>query len=362
VEALISQEKLVFDLGTVSSEMGRPPNLVQFASDSRFIIGIDLGRTKIHGALADLNATLLIESQEETKQEGGFEETMNQVVAMVERLIVQAKVERRLVYGIGLAIGGLIDKQSSIIEVSPDFGWTKVDPAKYLSVKVALPVRLDNVTRVVAIGELHYGIGREIRDFICVNIGYGIGAGIIVDGQPFYGSHGVAGEFGHTVVSTQSQRLCHCGNRGCLEAIASGSGIAATAIDRLAAGQASSLRDHCHGQLALITAETVRNEALAGDALSRDIFHEAMDSLGLGIVNLINLFDPRAIVLCGRVALSNELVIGPIKDIITKRSINIHKGDIEIIEATFGTKAAVMGAIALILDDVLNFDTREGLH
>jgi len=354
VDALIHQEKLVSDLGTVSSDLGRPPNLVQFLSGTKFIIGIDLGRTKIHGALANLDAKVLSESQEETDSLGGFAETMQQVTVMVQRLIRDSGVAQSEVYGIGLALGGLIDKQNSIVEFSPDFGWVRVDPAAALSQRLGLPVRVDNVTRVVAIGELHFGIGREIRDFICVNIGYGIGAGIIVDGEPFYGSHGVAGEFGHTVVSTQSQRLCHCGNQGCIEAIASGSGIAATAAERVAEGQPSSLLKKCGGELDRITAEMVTTEALAGDALARGIFQEAMDSLGLGIMNLINLFDPKAVVLCGRVALSNELVFGPIKEIISRRSINIHRKEIGISEATFGTKAAVMGAIALILDDVLN--------
>jgi N-acetylglucosamine repressor len=354
VDSLIRNEKLVVDLGLGSSDGGRPPNLVSFASDSRFIIGVDIGRTNINAALSDLDAKILEECTRPTGAEEGFDKVIARVAAIIEELIVKSAVDRRDIMGVGLAIGGLIDKERAIVDFSPDFGWTNVDPAAILARLTGLPVRIDNVTRVAAIGELHYGIGKQFRDFICINVGYGIGAGIIVEGEPYYGSHGVAGEFGHIVVAKDDERICNCGNRGCLEAIASGYGIARTVKEQIGSGRVSSLTKTCGGNLEGISAEMVAQAAMAGDRLSKEVFQEAMEYLSIGIVNLITLFDPEAIVLCGRVGLAGDLVLEPIKATLASRSINVHRQEIHIGLATHGQRATVMGALALILNEVLN--------
>ena len=356
VESLISSEKLVVDLGTGSSDGGRPPNLVSFAAKSRFIIGVDIGRTTINAALADLDAKILQECKLPTDAEDGFIKVMERVASTIEELIAKARVDRRSIMGVGLATGGVIDKKLSLIDFSPDFGWKNVDPASMLSKLTGLRVRIDNVTRVTAIGELHYGIGKKYKDFICVNIGYGIGAGIISDGVPYYGSHGAAGEFGHITVSKDDARVCDCGNRGCIEAISSGYGIARTARESLRAGRTSSLAGACGGDPERISAEMVARAAVEGDALSLEVFMEAMECLSVGIVNLITLFDPQAIILCGRIAMAGDIVLEPIRAAIESRAMNVYKKDICIELATYRDRATVMGALALILEEVMNLN------
>ncbi len=356
VESLIHNEMLVSEVGVGTSTGGRPPYLVTFAADSRFIVGVDIGRTNIHAALANLDANVVDQSTCPTPAEDGFEAVMERVAGLIQGLVASSRLDPRDIMGVGVAVGGLIGKQRSIIESSPDFGWSEVDAATELETRLGLPVRLDNVTRVTAIGEYHYGIGKRFRDFICVNVGYGVGAGIIVDGKPFYGSHGVAGEFGHTVVSKDDPRVCNCGNRGCIEAIASGYAIARTARDRIGAGEPSALVEECGGDLDRISAEMVAQASRRGDALSVSILREAVEILGIGIVNLVNLFDPEAIVLSGRVALAGDLVVSTIREIIDARAINSHKRDIHVGLVAHGERAAVMGAIALVLNDLLQLE------
>jgi N-acetylglucosamine repressor len=235
-----------------------------------------------------------------------------------------------------------------------------VDAVGELQRRLELPVRLDNVTRVTAIGEYHFGIGKRFRDFICVNVGYGVGAGIIVDGAPFYGSHGVAGEFGHTVVAKDDPRICNCGNRGCIEAIASGYGIARTARERIQAGEPSALGAACGGDLGRITAELVAQASREGDPLASAVLREAMEVLAVGILNLVNLYDPEAIILSGRVALAGDLVLSTIRDVLDSRAINSHKREIHVGLAAHGERAAVMGAIALILNELLQLKLVHG--
>ncbi len=354
VESLIKYEKLVIDLGLGTSEGGRPPNLVSFASQARFIIGVDIGRTNISAALADLDAKIVQEELRPTDADEGYDRVIARVASIIEELIAKSKVDRKNIMGVGLAVGGLMDKKRGIIEFSPDFQWRNVDPATTLSEAVGLPVMIDNVTRVAAIGELHYGIGERFRNFICINIGYGIGAGIIINGMPFYGSHGVSGEFGHIMVDKDDQRICNCGNRGCLEAIASGSGIARTVRERITGGAASVVASLCGGDTERISTAMVVDAANQGDALSSAVLREAMEYLSIGVVNLITLFDPEAVILCGRVALAGNIVLDPIKAAVESRSINVNRKDIHIGVATYGTRAALMGSLALILDEVLN--------
>jgi len=354
VDSLIKNEKLVIDLGLGTSDGGRPPNLVSFASQARFIIGVDIGRTNISAALADLDATIVQEELRPTGADEGYERVIARVATLIEELITKSKVDRRNIMGVGLAVGGLMDKGRGIIEFSPDFQWRNVDPATTLSEAVGLPVMIDNVTRVAAIGELHYGIGERFRNFICINIGYGIGAGIIINGMPFYGSHGVSGEFGHIMVDKDDQRLCNCGNRGCLEAIASGYGIARTVRERIIGGTDSMVSSLCGGDTERISTAMVVDAANQGDALSCVVLREAMEYLSIGVVNLITLFDPEAVILCGRVALAGNIVLDPIKAAVESRSINVNRKDIHIGVATYGTRAALMGSLALILDEVLH--------
>jgi len=354
VESLIRNEKLVIDCGLGTSEGGRPPNLVSFASQKRFIIGVDIGRTNISAALADLDAKIIQEDERPTDADEGYGRVIARVAALIEDLIAKSGVERRDIMGVGLAVGGLMDKKRGVIQFSPDFQWRDVDPATALKDAVGLPVMIDNVTRVAAIGELYYGIGDRFRNFICINIGYGIGAGIIINGMPFYGSHGVSGEFGHIMVDRNDQRLCNCGNRGCLEAIASGYGIARTVRDRIRGGTASLVAELCGGDAERISTAMVVDAANRGDVLARDVLREAMEYLSIGVVNLITLFDPEAVILCGRVGLAGNIALDPIKAAVESRSINVNRKDIHIGVATYGPRAALMGSLALILNEVLN--------
>jgi glucokinase-like ROK family protein len=360
VDSLIHNEMLVVDVGAGSSKGGRPPNLVRFAADARYIVGVDIGRTSIHAALANLDANVVEQSTSPTDADEGFQAVMGRVVGQVQSLIATSRVEPRDIMGVGVAVGGLINRQRAIIESSPDFGWSEVDAVAALEKELGLAVRLDNVTRVTAIGEYHYGIGKRFRNFICVNVGYGIGAGIIVDGAPFYGTHGVAGEFGHTIVARGDPRICNCGNRGCIEAIASGSGIARTARDRIRAGERSSLIDACGGNLERVTAEMVAQASRQGDPLAASVLREAFDVLGIGILNLVNLYDPDAIVLSGRVALAGDLILSTIREILDARAIGSHRRETHVSLVAHGERAAVMGAIALILNEALQLNLVHG--
>ncbi|MCI4445297.1 MAG: ROK family transcriptional regulator [Candidatus Aminicenantes bacterium] len=358
VEDLI-KEGLVEEIGAGLSNGGRRPNLLRFCPDNNFIIGIDLGTTNIYGVLANLEAEIISEEKVPTQVEEGFYSVMDRTFEVIEKLKAQLGKKQSHLCGVGMAVAGLINKKRNIVEFSPNFHWHDADIVGYLAQKTDIPIFFDNVTRVMALGELFYGIGRKYKNFICVNVGYGIGAGIIINGQPLYGTKGMSGEFGHITLEKDSKIQCYCGNFGCLEALSSGNGIARAARLELENGAKSILLDMCEGNLDNLTAEMVANAAKKGDVIAWNVFHRAAEYLGIGISALINLYNPEAIVIGGGVTQAGDILFDTIRNTVKARALNKISREVEILPATFGLKAAVMGAVSLIMEKVLNLDYKK---
>lgn len=353
VESLIHGEKIVEEVGMGNSDGGRPPQLIRFSGQDKFVIGIDLGTTHIDGIVANLNAEVVTELRIPTFVEAGYSEVVNRTSQLVHDLVGRSEVPSRKILGVGMAVAGLVDQKKKIVEFSPDFGWRHVDIVGDLKRTIPYPIVFDNVTRVMAVGELHYGHGQRHSSFICINVGYGIGAGIVADGKPFFGAHGMSGEFGHLIADPYSDVRCLCGNIGCLEALASGRGIAVAAQRRLAEGATSQLSDLFHADPSSITARAVAKAAGAGDEFAREVLTTAARYLGLGIVTLVNVFDPEAIVIGGGVAGPGSLYFETARKVASENSLRKDSRGLEILPTSFASMSAVLGAVSLILDEVL---------
>ncbi len=354
-------EGLAREIGEGVSQGGRRPTLLKFSDRKNFIVGIDLGTTNIYGVLTDFEAKIIAEVNTPTCVEEGFASVMRRTSDVIGSLINEPSVKEKRIYGIGMAVAGLINRTRNIVEFSPDFHWHNVDVVEFLSRDHHYPIIFDNVTRVMAMGERWFGLGKQFKNFICVNVGYGIGAGIIIDGKPLYGPLGMAGEFGHITLNKNSLVQCDCGNFGCLEALASGNAIARSAKTRLAEGERSVLFDRCGGEIDKVTAAMVADAAKQGDALAWNIFDGAMEYLGIGIAALVNLFSPEAVVIGGGVAQAGDILFEKVRKTINARSLNMISSNVSIRPATFGLKTAVMGAVSLVLNEVLSLNHDEGL-
>jgi glucokinase-like ROK family protein len=356
VDSLIHDENLVREIGIGASSGGRRPTLVEFSSVDNFVIGIDFGTTHIDGVLTNLNAETITEIRCDTKIEEGFDNIINRLIEVIGKLCEDSKVAGKKILGVGLAVPGLINRYDNIIEISPDLHWEYVDLKKILKERCELPLKFDNVTRVMALGELWYGVGRDVKYFVVINIGYGIGAGIVIDGNPLYGPFGMAGEFGHITMDIESDQKCDCGNYGCLEALASGHAIAKRAISDIKAGGSSILQEMVHHEVDKITTKMVADAARHGDVLSSKIINEAVEYLGTAISSIINLISPEMILIGGGVAQAEDLLFDQLKKIVSERTIKTRTRKIAIQPVTFGQKAATKGAVALILNEVLHLN------
>ena len=356
VNSLINEEQLATEIGWGDSEGGRPPVLLEFHGHDNFVIGIDIGATFIRGVITDLSAKLLGEISVATKVEEGFESVIGGVTEVIQRLLDSEPPQNGRMRGIGLAVAGLMNTNRNVVEYSPDFGWENVDIHGALSIQFDIPIFYDNVTRVMALGELWYGSGGLYSHFICVNVGYGIGSGIVMDGALLFGSEGMAGEFGHVTVERESKIQCKCGNYGCLEALASGRSIARSAIVAIKGGAKSGLVEACNGDIESVTAQMVASGANDGDELCREIIMKAADYIGMGIAGLINLCNPRAVFIGGGVSRAGDLFLNTIRESVEKRVLPHHRDAVDILPVSHGRNAAVMGAVSLVLNEVLTLN------
>lgn len=355
VERLIT-DGLVTEIGEGKSSGGRKPKQLRFSGGENCVVGIDLGTTKIYGVLSDLDANIIAERKLPTPLYAGFESVMEQTARIIEDLKAHLGKSGKRLLGVGMAVAGLINRDENIVEFSPNFHWHDADVIAEQKRYHDFPVIFDNVSRAMALGEMSYGIGKTVDNFICINVAYGIGAGIIIDGKPLYGPMGMAGEFGHVTLDRNSTTQCDCGSLGCLQALASGNAIAKTAQDAVNEGGKSLLSDMCGGNISQITTKLVAEAAEAGDALSTHILNTAFEYLGIGISNLINLFAPEAVVIGGGVAQAGDVLFERVRKVIQNRALsNIARATV-VQPATFGPRAAAMGAVSLILQDVLSLD------
>ena len=358
VDQLVNQEKLVEYIGVGESSGGRRPVMLQFNGKTNYVIGIDLGATFIRGVLSDFEANFLTEIHVPTQIHAGFEAIMDQIAELVDKLLHRKDLDSSQIRGIGIAIAGLVNKQNGIVDYSPDFGWRNVNVRESLGKRIKIPFIFDNSSRLMALGEHEYGEGRKYDNMIVLNIGYGIAAGIIVEGVLLKGAVGYAGEFGHTVAELNSKVPCKCGAFGCLEAMASGRRIAQLGQEAAQKHPENPLFKRANGNISKIDAKMVAAAAKEGDADALRIFEEITAYIGVGIANLVNLLDPEHIYIGGGVSLSGDVFFDNVTKAITKYLISPDKS-VQISPATFGDNASLIGAFSLIANKILNFDTYE---
>ncbi|MEM7370354.1 MAG: ROK family transcriptional regulator [Bacteroidota bacterium] len=358
IVASLIDDKFVTMVGEGDSTGGRPPKLVRFVGNHNFVIGVDVGSTSLRAGIANLHGDILTEIETPTMLTGGFDVIIQQVGRLINKLIDRSKLERHKILGVGLAVAGLINKGNGHVAYSPVFDWTNVDLEKELSKTIDFPIFHDNVSRVTALGELLYGIGKRYKNFISVNAGFGIGAGIIIDGDRYFGSKGFTGELGHIVLDRESRYVGKDGIKGCLEALSSGYGIAEIAKIRLTeeSDTESLILSLVNGNIEDLSAKEVIDAAKMGDPLATEIFEDAMHFFAIGLDVLIKLFNPSAIVMSGGLTRSGTIFFEKLTEYLGLSSMLPVENKIELLPSSFQDDATLMGAFSLVISKVLMFE------
>jgi glucokinase len=310
-----------------------------------YFMGIDLGGTKIKAVVIDEQGTVLMERKTSTNAHLGKEEVIKTVVELI--LGVQKAFEYP-VSAVGVTVPGVINMKQGTIELMPNFPgqWKGVALEKLLKDIIKLPVNMLNDARAATYCEKKFGVARNYNHFVSLIIGTGVGGGIVHDGQLLLGSRGAAGELGHQVV-VPNGLLCGCGNRGCLETVASGLAITTSAYRYLKQGIATSMFDMVQGDVNKITPEIVDQAAYEGDEAALEIFKSVAAYICKAILNLKAILNPEAVILGGGVAQSNLLIQ------LIKQELEQHKvllpdsvGELDIIQSKFHDFSGAIGAAA----------------
>jgi glucokinase len=250
---------------------------------------------------------------------------------------------------VGVGAPGPLDTHRGIVLLTPNLGWVNLPLRQIIHDRLNLPAALDNDANCATLGEWWMGAARGTRHAIGITIGTGIGGGIIIDGKLYHGASDCAGEIGHTTIETEG-RLCKCGNYGCLEAYASGPNIALRACEEMKAGAESRLAQYVGGDLKKVTAQTVYQAAHDGDRLATEVVNDTAKFLGIGIANLLNIFNPEVVVVCGGVTLAGDHLFIPLRREVTRRAFKPAVSVCRIVPCELIGTAGVYGAAKAFLD------------
>ncbi len=318
----------------------------------RFVLGIDIGGTNlVVGSVSEDGSVLHAMQTEPTRAETGATAVLDRLVALAERVIAQTRREipGASIVGVGIGAPGPLDTKSGIVLLTPNLGWVNMPLRQIIRDRLGLPAMLDNDANCAVLGEWWVGAARGARHAIGITIGTGIGGGLVLDGKLYHGASDVAGEIGHATIDIEGRR-CKCGNYGCLEAYASGPNIAVRAVEELEVGASSCLPGMVGGDLSKITAQTVYEAAHQGDELATEVVNDTAKFLGTGIANLLNVFNPEVVVVCGGVTLAGDHLFVPLRREVARRAFKPAVQACRIVPGELINSAGVYGAARVFLE------------
>lgn len=344
------KEKVVIENGYQKSRGGRRSGILEINSDNSFLVGVELGETEI--------TTFLANSKLEEKafkkisldeSENKPENIISAIIASIRSVISEFDVLPEKVLGIGIGAPGLVDRGRGISIFAPNWGWHDVHMKEKIEQTLGIPTYVDNGAKVMALGEKWAGAAQGTNNVIVLIIGTGLGAGIIVNGKMCRGASESAGEWGHMVININGPK-CSCGNKGCLEAYAGVSAIAKRTKEIILTTKDDSILKPLKNMQAGKIVHKVIKAARQNDPIAIQILKETGQYLGIGIANLVNLFNPEVVIIGGWVGIeAGEILLPIIRSTIQEHALEFPFGFTKIVISQLADKAIVLGAAAMVL-------------
>jgi glucokinase-like ROK family protein len=351
ISKLIDDGVLV-EIGDGDSLSGRRPRMLSFSASLGYVIGVYVGATSLDIAVADFNGEILVKHSEIADVRQGPNVVLARITKLALELVAEQGLSPDQVYGIGIGVPGPVEFQSGLL-VSPPImpGWDAFPIRAYMHEIFPLAtVMVDNDVNIMALGELRNGIG--VKDFIYVKIGTGIGAGIVCNGHIYRGDTGCAGDIGHISADIHGP-TCHCGNVGCLEAMAAGPAIAQRAVVATQEGRSAFLATRLkeHGTL---SAEDVGAGVIYGDRVCIEIIQDSGRLIGETLAALVNFYNPAMILLGGGVCNVGNQLLASIRQAVFRRSLPLSTRALRLDYSPLGNDAGIRGAVSLALEYVFS--------
>ncbi len=295
----------------------------------RYTLGIDIGGTNIKAGLVH-KGNVIKKISFETKAEDGPDNCIAQIKSIIRSF--------NNISNIGIGIAGIIDSKKGIVRYSPNLkGWYNIKLTEPLKKEFKTTVRILNDVNAILLGEWIYGAGKGYKNIFLFTLGTGVGGAAVCEGKLLFGANGFAGEFGHTVISFNGPE-CVCGNYGCLERYV-GSRYIVELTKKKLARKRSNLKNYKDP-----TPKIIANEAKKGDTVAKEVFEEIGNYIGIGVSNIINLFDPEVVIISGGISRAGKILFDPIKRTVRERILGLKYRNLKIVPAKLGDGAGIIGA------------------
>jgi len=345
---------LVRDLGKVESTGGRKPNLYGMIADSVFFLGVDVKQSHINIGLTDLQKNLRETRHNIPYVLSNSQSSLDELIRLIKDFIKSSTVSKEKILGLGINLSGRINYSTGY---SYSFFHFNEEPlSKTVENELGIKTFLENDSRAMAFGEFNSGVVKEEKNVIFLNMDYGLGMGVMINSQLYYGESGFAGEFGHIPIF-DNEIICNCGKKGCLETEASGWALTRMFKEKVSKGSSTGIFNNKNiktDTIEDIQMEDILEAAQNDDVLAIDLIANVGEKLGRGIALLINIFNPELVILGGSLSTSGEYIRLPIKSAINKYSLSLVSGDTQLKVSALGEQAGIIGACLLVRNRLLN--------
>ncbi len=343
------------EAGTGISQKGRKPIQLSLNPDGPCMIGVEVIGDRIVALMVNVEAKIIARAKININTVTDGEVVITKIIKTIHEVIRKSGKDKNEIKGIGMGITGLIDPKAGIAKFSPNIGWKDIPIKKLIEEEFEIQTLVDNDVKAMALGESWYGLAKGVQNLICINIGKGLGSGIIIDREIYRGANWIAGEIGHITIDLNGPR-CKCGNRGCLEVFASGRAMVSRALEAIKQGCKTLITQLVSNRLDKITPRTIFAAADMEDKLANEIIREAGRYLGVAIANVINTFDPEVVILGGEIAQFNnfDLMLESGKRTVFKHVFGGKTRKTEILNTNLGDNSPAIGAATLVVEKLFN--------
>jgi glucokinase-like ROK family protein len=357
VEDLLDR-KLIHETGINSVGTGRPATLLEINAKVGGVLGVELGVDFVAAVLTDFTGSILGRKQISADPAASQEKTFGQTQVLIDEMILECRKLGLPVLGLSFSIPGTVDLDEGVLIFAPNLGWHNVPFRRVFFASTGLKVFIENDANAAALAEHLFGVAKHLRDFIFVFAGVGLGGGLFLNGKLFRGKGGYAGEIGHTSISAEPlQQPCHCGNLGCWETYVNQDSIVRRVQVRLDTKRSSLIPSLMDKQNAPLSISVIKQAADAGDTDAIDSLAEAGTAMGIGFAGLVNIFNPEKIILGGPISVAGDYLLPSIRQSVNKRAMQEIVVQTEINNSAFGPDASLIGAAAVVVDDILTNPT-----
>ena len=346
------EQSLVREIGLEPSGRGRPGMLLELSPDGGCAVGVEIGVDFISVVLTDFVAQVLWRQRVSSDPDDSRGVILERAEAIVQAALEIGKDRGLRPLGIGVGVPGLVDIRQGSLVFAPNLRWCDVPLRQMWTQRFNLSVFVENEANAAALGEYYFGVARDVQNLIYLSAGVGLGGGIIIKGKLFRGSGGYAGEVGHMTMDPHGEP-CGCGKRGCWETVVGPRAIVRQVKEALETNAESQVRTLVEDDVSRIGVDVVVQAAQAGDRVAQKALEQVGVQLGIGIANLVNVFNPEMVVLGGALSLASPFLLPVIEETVQEHTLAQPYGIVQVAASAHGADACVMGAVALVLDEIL---------